>query len=119
MKNILLLDDDPLIHQLVRSVVTSLSFQLFSALTVAEATKFVTEQKIEFAVCDLFLEGDLGDQLSNNFIREVLVPNKISYCRLTSAPSLVPEDCRGINVIDKSKFYQSEMELYEVLLSSI
>lgn len=115
MKNVLLLDDDQIIHQLVSKVVNSLSYNFFSAFTPDEAIVFLEKNTIDFAICDLFLEGDFGDKLSNDFIKNNLVPRNITYCRLTSAPRLVPEDCRGVVVLDKREFYNDDIKLYELL----
>ena len=115
MKNILLLDDDPVIHELVSKIVTSLSYNFFSAFTAREAQVIIDNNIIDFSICDLFLEGDYGDKLSNDFIRQILEPKNIQYCRLTSAPNLIPSDCKGVAILDKREFYQDDIILYEVL----
>lgn len=119
MKNILLLDDDPVIHQLVGKVVVSLSYGFFPCLTAAEAEEILGKEKIDFVICDLFLEGDFGDKLSNDFIRNIVVPRQLPFCRFTSAPSQVPEDCIGLALIDKREVYADDTKLYQVLTSLV
>ncbi len=115
MKTILLLDDDPMIHEIVRSIIDLSFFNLKYAITVEEARNFLREEDVKFVICDLFLNGDLGDELSNGFIREHVKVLGIPYCRLTSAPRLVPEDCVGLRIIDKRNVYNDTSLLLDLL----
>lgn len=115
MKTILLLDDDPMIHEIVRSIVDLTKFNLKNAMNVEEARTYLQAEDINFVICDLFLNGDLGDELSNGFIREHVKVRWTPYCRLTSAPRLVPEDCVGLRIIDKRNVYNDTSLLIDLL----
>ena len=114
LKKILLLDDDPMIHELVKSLFNDL-YLLFHAYCIDDAKNILTGETISFVISDLFLDGDLGDELSNNFIRQSIIPSGIPYCRMTSAPNLVPKDCEGIGIIDKRIVFNNKTQLLDFL----
>lgn len=101
-KNILLLDDSAaMLHELAE-VLSAAGFTPLKAQTVELAEKILLEHNVSFAVVDLFLLGDSGSELSNEFICKHL--GEIPYVRLTSAPSLVPEEFSGRGIIAKQDF---------------
>lgn len=114
LKNFLILDDDPMIHELVKPLLSEL-FKLFHAYNVDDANKIVEKESIDFVISDLFLEGDTGDELSNNFIRNKVIPLAIPYCRMTSAPRLVPPDCQGLGIVDKREVFNNKNLLLDLL----
>lgn len=115
MKLVLHLDDDPVLLEEVRDALEAEAFTVFSAANVTEAEAFIAAHQIDFAVVDLFLEGNDGDELSNDFIRAHLQPRGILYGRMTSAPGLVPADCTGCWVMPKAVFRRSPYALGEMI----
>jgi DNA-binding NtrC family response regulator len=109
IKNILHLDDDILILSEVSKILTHYNLKLFSFTQAKEAELFVNKKEvnISLAIVDLFLEGDQGLNLSSEFIRTVLMPEKINYVRLTSAPRLVPKLYMGLAVFDKKEMFHN------------
>lgn len=104
MKTILLLDDDP--HHLddLSRVLEANGYEAIPCMDVGGATMAVGANEIDFAIVDLFLSGNEGDELSNGFIEMVLKPAEIKYGRMSSAPGLVPKEYAGIWVLDKRMF---------------
>jgi response regulator RpfG family c-di-GMP phosphodiesterase len=117
MNQILLLDDDTSILSQVAMLLDSSEIKVHPCQNVETAIKVLEDSKINvtFAIVDLFLLGARGDALSNVFIRKYLQPGKIPYGRFTSAPDLVPEECRGQWVLDKRDFYRNP----EVLVNKV
>ena len=118
---ILLLDDDRTVLHLLKLRFALAKIEVFAFDNAEEARSFISigtnRSKIKVAIVDLFLDGDRGEHLSNNFIENELVPFQINYCRLTSAPSLVPEEFSGIKVFDKHDALRDVDELYKTILS--
>ena len=115
---ILLLDDDPahlldLANTLIRAGFEPLVCQDVSAAVAALADNPV------MAIVDLFLDGDEGAHLSNDFINEHLAPAGIPYARMTSAPSLVPEQFKGAWVLHKRDFRSAPERLSQMVLDAI
>lgn len=102
-KRILLLDDDTDLLQEVGEVLTAAGFEVARCATVKVAVLQLAVRP-DFALVDLFLDGNLGDELSNGFVREHLMPNGIPYGRLSSAPGLVPKEFSGSFVMHKREF---------------
>ena len=98
-KRILLLDDDTDLLQEVGEVLTAAGFEVARCATVKVAVLQLAVRP-DFALVDLFLDGNLGDELSNGFVREHLMPNGI----LSSAPGLVPKEFSGSFVMHKREF---------------
>ena len=102
---VLLLDDDQTVLHFLKMNFARHGVEVFAFNNTDQAREFLSTNsnklKIKIAIIDLFLEGDRGDHLSNNFIRDELIPFQIDYCRLTSAPLLVPEEFMGKEVYDK------------------
>lgn len=114
-QRILLLDDDPTLLRALSELLEENSYQVSAALNVARAIATLSSNP-DFAIVDLFLAGDKGDALSNDFIRDHLVPRKIPYGRLTSAPRLVPKEYSGEWVLDKRLVATSPQTLIAALL---
>ena len=102
-QRVLLLDDDmDLLHD-VSQVLTAAGFDVARCPTVNIAMMQLSVRP-DFALVDLFLDGTLGDELSNGFVRDHLIPNGIPYGRLSSAPGLVPKEFSGEFVMHKRDF---------------
>lgn len=102
-KTILLLDDDPLHLEELSEVLNANGYQTICCSTV-DAAVTALEQQPDFAIVDLFLQGDDGEELSNHFVTAYLVPKGIAYGRMSSAPHLVPDHLVGRWVVDKRRF---------------
>ena len=104
MKVILLLDDDP--HHLLElhKTLEDAGYSPISCLDVNAAVAELRKVIADFVIVDLFLSGDSGDFLSNDFIELILIPAEIPYGRMSSAPGLVPKEFAGKFVYDKRKF---------------
>lgn len=102
-KRVLLLDDDTDLLQEVGEVLTVAGFEVARCSTVKIAVMQLAVRP-DFALVDLFLDGNLGDELSNGFVRDHLLPNGIPYGRLSSAPGLVPKEYSGSFVMHKREF---------------
>lgn len=107
MNKILLLDDDKSILEDIVNTLSFLPIELISCTNAktAEIELLKNLSNIKFAIIDLFLNGASGAHLSNNFIKDFIIPNKIPYCRLTSAPSLVPKEFSGKGILNKRDYY--------------
>ena len=114
-KKILLLDDDTWLLREVGSALQSAGFQVLANENVSSAVQALTS-KPDFAVIDLFLDGEAGSELSNSFIRDFLIPGNIPYGRLTSAPALVPPEYGGAWVLHK-RFVQYDPKALITLLN--
>lgn len=101
MKEVLLLDDSQSALSLIGGVVEGLGVGTIRCCTVMEAAAALQRKTPIFALVDLYLLGDRGAHLSNQFIREFLIPASIPYGRVTSAPREVPPDLTGLLVYDK------------------
>ncbi len=98
---ILLLDDSPRALELIGDILGREGFITAGCSSVEEAELFVSQRHPIAALIDLYLLGDTGAELSNNFIQNTIVPNCIPYGRVTSAPRDVPQNLRGELVYDK------------------
>ena len=117
---ILALDDDPYVLDFVSEICHHAKVSCIIANSAEEALlklKNAIDSKCILAIVDLFLDGARGDELSNNFISDHLLPNNIPFVRLTSAPSLVPTNLSGLLVFDKRKILQNSDELLDFILS--
>lgn len=112
---ILHLDDDPGLLEEVKEYLSAEGYQVFSAANIVAASH-VLSLGIDLAIVDLFLEGDEGEELSNNFVRYSLETASVPYLRLSSAPGLVPGDCKGCGVIDKREFRRRPQILLEAVI---
>ncbi len=102
-QRVLLLDDDTdLLHE-VGETLTGAGFEVARCSTVKVAIMQLAVRP-DFALVDLFLDGNLGDELSNGFVRDYLMPAGIPYARLSSAPALVPKEFAGSFVMHKREF---------------
>ncbi|HMO16938.1 MAG TPA: hypothetical protein PKA63_00965 [Oligoflexia bacterium] len=104
MKKILLLDDDKYLLSSLSTLLSSWGYNPLCFTNVEDAESYIRggeENKVDFAIVDLFLLGARGDALSNGFIRNEILPKGIPYLRLTSAPDLVPKDLIGFAILDK------------------
>ena len=102
-KRILVLDDDP--HHLSQ-IATKLDDWGYIPQPCEEigSASLAVAAGIDFAIIDLFLSGNDGDELSNGFILHEIIPNNIRYIRMTSAPGLVPQEFSGLGVYDKRQY---------------
>ncbi len=125
---ILLLDDDTRHLDEVRMYLEREGYEVFLADTVSAAQKVLEkreaekqegEQAIDFAIVDLFLAGDAGDNLSNEFIRDSLIPAGIPYGRMSSAPYAVPPGYKGLWVLDKRHFWRQPQLLGDALIETL
>lgn len=116
LKRILILDDDPHHLEQLREALEGEGHVVFPALNVKTAALAV-QAGIDFAIVDLFLEGDDGDELSNDFISDTLIPRGIAYARMSSAPGLVPKHLSGCGVYDKRSFRANPSEFLRILAS--
>jgi len=119
MKTILLLDDDPRHLENLSSFLEENGFDVCSCQNVGQATRAVGEIELDFAIVDLFLEGNDGEHLSNDFVANVLIPAAIPYGRMSSAPGLVPKEFAGKWIFDKRRFRREPQEFLKVLLGSL
>lgn len=99
---ILLLDDDSYLLREVEKFLSQSGYEVITCEDVASAERALS-RKPDLAIVDLFLDGSAGDELSNDFIRNILLPAGVRYARLTSAPFLVPQDLRGAFVLHKQE----------------
>lgn len=113
---ILLLDDDPYLLDSVAAVLEGSFFAPLPCSNVDEAIEALKSHP-SLAIVDLFLDGDQGMELSNNFIRDYLT--SIPYLRLSSAPSLVPKQFSGKGVMHKRTFRENPMGLIELIQRSL
>lgn len=103
IQHILLLDDsEDHLEELSRTL-EAWGFQVTACLNVAAATSAI-QTGISFAIVDLFLAGNEGDELSNGFVVSELLPRGIPFIRMSSAPGLVPAQFSGLGVYDKRMF---------------
>ncbi len=114
IKHILLLDDDPAHLADLAHAVESSGHIAVPARDVGAAARALAVG-IDFAIVDLFLEGDDGDELSNDFIAQHLIPAGIRYARMSSAPGLVPKELSGVAVHDKRAFRKDRAAFLDVL----
>jgi len=112
-RDILLLDDSPTLLSEVAKILSAEGFNPLQAQTADQAALHLKNHSIDFAVVDLFLDGDRGDELSNDFVREYLT--NIPYVRLTSAPQLVPTELSGLGIISKQEFVYDTSVLIDVI----
>ncbi len=115
MKTILLLDDDPHHLSMLKDCLEDAGYDAVPCLDVMAAVSVLKERPIDFAIVDLFLTGDSGDYLSNDFIELFLVPAAIPYGRMSSAPGLVQKEFSGKWVYDKRKFRAEPGTFLELL----
>ena len=118
MARILLLEDNVRFLAELADTLTSWGHEALSATTPKMASMRM-EPVPDFAIVDLFLAGDEGDHLSNEFIRDVLSPAGVGYGRLTSAPKLVPEDYQGDWVLHKYHYLDDPGKLRDLLIESL
>lgn len=119
MKTILLLDDDPRHLEELGKFLEENGYDVCSCLNVSQAIRAIGELEVDFAIVDLFLEGNDGEELSNEFVASVLIPANIPYGRMSSAPGLVPREYSGKWVFDKRRFRKEQQEFLKVLLGSL
>ncbi|MCB0346049.1 MAG: hypothetical protein KDD66_13090 [Bdellovibrionales bacterium] len=112
--SILHLDDDPGFLTRVSELLNRSGYRTCSASNVEEAKRFMQSHDISCAIVDLFLEGDRGDLLSNNFIEQYLV--NVPYARLTSAPKLVPPKFSGSGIVHKYHFLDNPSLLLNLII---
>jgi hypothetical protein len=113
-KTILLLDDDPLHLEELSEVLNANGYETICCETV-DAAVAALEKCPSFAIVDLFLKGDDGEELSNHFVTAYLIPKGIAYGRMSSAPHLVPDHLIGKWVVDKRKFQRDPEMVLEYL----
>ncbi len=118
MQKILVLDDSSSFLDDISKSLTRWGYEPLLAKTAEEAVDLLVLEPA-FVVVDLFLAGDAGDQLSNDFVRDHLMPSDIPFGRLTSAPRLVPEDFSGSWVLHKYSYLSDEDCLREKIIEGI
>jgi CheY-like chemotaxis protein len=101
MKEILLLDDSQAALALIGGIVEGLGAVALKCSTVPEAVAILQRKTPVLALVDLYLLGNHGAHLSNQFVRDYLMPLQIPYGRVTSAPSDLPDEFKGQFVYDK------------------
>ncbi len=111
---ILLLDDDVDLLAALKDFLEGRGYTVFCAESADRAEQIISSNQIHCAIVDLFLQGDEGDQLSNQFVRDYL--NDTPYIRLTSAPGLVPEEYSGAGVLHKYKFRSNPSLLLDLII---
>jgi DNA-binding NtrC family response regulator len=102
LPHILLLDDDEIHVEHLSEALERWGYRVTACLNVEAAERAL--DGIDLAIVDLFLAGNEGEELSNGFVLQRLVPRGIPYIRLSSAPGLVPKNCAGCGVYDKRSF---------------
>ena len=112
---ILLLDDDLALLLELEDFLAANGFQVDTAPNVEAAVTALAVQP-DFTIVDLFLSGNDGAELSNDFIRDHLLPRQLRYGRLTSAPRLVPAQFAGEWILDKRQVIRAPELLLEKLL---
>lgn len=121
---VLVLDDDRRQLDEVRLVLEREGCRVFVADNVQTAEQIISRDSagdddgIDFAIVDLFLAGDAGAHLSNDFIAKSLCPLGIAYGRLTSAPYAVPAEFQGLWVLDKRLFWRQPEVLVDALIET-
>ena len=88
---------------MIGSILDEGGFKTIRCNTVMEAVAYIGRHRPTFALVDLYLLGDQGAHLSNEFIKNHLIPNGIPYGRVTSAPNDLPPDLVGIMAFDKRR----------------
>ena len=117
MSSLLALDDDISVLSSLQDIFFSSGIAVHGFLRPESASKYLVENgAVDLAVVDLFLEGEKGNHLSNEFIFQELIPRKIKYIRLTSAPRLVPMEFVGLGIFDKKKVFQEPDKFVESIL---
>ena len=106
---VLLLDDDVKLLSFLGALLEGAGCQVRKTTTVSEAVSQLSPAP-DVALVDLFLEGDAGDTLSNNFVRDYLIARKIPYGRISSATHLLPEDRKGSLVYDKTELRNNPVQ---------
>ena len=114
MQKILVLDDSRSFLSDINVALRRWGYEPLLAETAEQAIELLGQSPL-FVIVDLFLAGDSGDQLSNDFVRDHLMPAGIPFGRLTSAPRLVPKEYSGSWVLHKYSFINDE----ECLLGKI
>ena len=104
---VLVLDDDTTFLKTIGILLTDRGVKSLLCANVAEAIDGL-KQKPAAAIVDLCLAGDGGEKLSNDFIRNHLLPAGVPYVRLTSAPGGVPNDLKGAGVFDKRDLWYDD-----------
>ena len=99
-KRILVLDDSSQILAEVALLLSRWGYEPLIAQNPEEA-RCAVEKGVDFAIVDLFLDGARGDELSEQFIDQVLLPRDIPFGRLTSAPEFVPAHQHGLWILHK------------------
>ena len=104
---VLVLDDDTTFLKTIGILLADRGFTSLPCSSVAQAIDGLTQNPAA-AIVDLCLEGDSGEKLSNDFVRNHLIPAGLPYVRLTSAPGGVPEDLKGAGVFDKRDLWYDD-----------
>ncbi len=115
---VLLLDDDENHLGFLAQLIERSGYTVQQCLDVPAATAALSGE-IHFAIVDLFLAGDDGDELSNKFVEDELMTREIAFGRMSSAPGLVPRTHAGRWVYDKRKFRQDPEEFMEFFIEEI
>lgn len=115
---VLLLDDDPRVLVAMAELCREFGLLPIPCETVIAAQNAL-EQKPVFAVVDLYLAGNSGAELSNNFIRDQLVPKRIAFGRLTSAPDEVPREFSGEWVLHKRLLLHDRQQVVDAIRESL
>ena len=120
MITILHLDDSSPLLEDIRDYLEVYGFTVISCSNVDAAKDFLDQSPMpDFGIIDLFLDGAGGAHLSNDFIRDYLIPNDIAYIRLTSAPREVPREFSGRGIMHKKDFYDNPNKLVEIINSLV
>ncbi len=111
---VLVLDDDKTFLKTIGTLLIDRGHQSILCSDVAEAVSALAKNPTA-AIVDLCLAGDGGDDLSNGFIRQHLIPAGVPYVRLTSAPGGVPADLKGRGIFDKRDlWFDDDGVMYQI-----
>lgn len=104
---ILVLDDDKTFLKMIGALLSDRGHQILLCSDAGQAEEALKKNPTA-AIVDLCLQGDKGEEISNNFVRTHLIPASITFIRLTSAPGGVPPDLKGAGVFDKRDLWYDD-----------
>src|SRR5687768_14123175 len=117
MRSILLVDDDPIIHLLLKAALKDEEYELVFALTAEEATQKLLERKVHFSaiISDWMLPGMLGIDLLKWLKKDTEFKN-IPVIMLTSIDS---KDHIKRGLVEGAYYYLTKPFNREILKSIV
>ena len=123
--NILIIDDEPQVHQVTRMVLRDLVYnnkklKFFSTYSAEETKKIISEnEEFALALVDVVMEEDDSGLKLVEFIRNILKDNKIRIILRTGQPGFAPEKEVIINYDINDYKEKTELSAQKLITSVI